>query len=63
MIEDVKEMLEYYESIGDFEKVADCENLLIAYYSMKFTFNDFLEIKKISQQNQIRKNIGEFALY
>ena len=63
MWEEVAELKAYYEEKCETEKVKECEVLLELYKEMKMHFDDWREMKRLAQQNKIRKNIGEFAMY
>ncbi len=63
MWEEVAELKAFYEEKGETEKARKCEVILELYREMKMHFDDWKEMKRLAQQNRIRKNIGEFAMY
>lgn len=63
MIDEVKELKEYYEENGNYEQAQECEKLLTLFAEMKMLPSDWQDMKRLATQNRLRTQIGEFAMY
>ena len=63
MQEEVAELQAFYESKGQTEKASECAEILQLFYEMKMYPNQWAEMKRLAEQNRLRKQIGEFAMY
>ena len=63
MQEEVAELQAYYESKGQTEKANECAEILQLFYEMKMYPNQWVEMKRLAEQNRLLRAIGDIALF